>query len=154
MAISITDPVEVKLTNLNFFDRWVTPLLNDARDLVFIHLALKITFIILPFSILLFVSPDLNWLFYAGYLIILLIFFLGPYVLMLHNICHRKLFKKKYDYLNKYIPWVLGIFFGQTPETYFHHHVAMHHPENNEHEDLSSTMPYQRDSILAFILPA
>lgn len=69
---------------------------------------------------------------------------------MLHNICHRKLFKKKYGYLNKYIPWVLGIFFGQTPETYFHHHVIMHHPENNEPDDLSSTMKYKRDSARAF----
>lgn len=151
MAIILTDPVEAKLPKLNYFNRWVSPLLNDARDLIFIHLTLKITFCIIPFSILLFIFPNVYWLFYLGYLIILLIFFLGPFVLMLHNICHRKLFKKNYGYLNKVIPWVLGIFFGQTPETYFYHHVAMHHPENNESDDLSSTMNYQRDSALAFL---
>ena len=127
-----------------------TPLLNDQRDMPFIRLSLKITFIIIPAAVFLFVIPGLHWVWYAAYLL-LLIFFLGPYVLMLHNICHRKLFKKKYRYLNHYIPWALGIFFGQTPETYFYHHVAMHHPENNQPEDLSSTMKYERDSIVAFL---
>ena len=43
---------------------------------------------------------------------------------------------------------MLGPFFGETPETYFAHHVGMHHPENNLDEDLSSTLPYQRDQLL------
>ena len=43
------------------------------------------------------------------------------------------------------------VIFGQTPETYFYHHVTMHHPENNEPDDLSSTMKYQRDSVRGFL---
>ena len=46
--------------------------------------------------------------------------------------------------LNLYIPWLLGPFFGETPETYFVHHVGMHHVEENLEDDLSSTMPYKR----------
>ncbi|MEP7109860.1 MAG: fatty acid desaturase [Ferruginibacter sp.] len=152
MEIILTDPMNLKQGKLNFLDRFFIPLLNDKRDMAFIYLSLKITFTIIPFAIILFVIPGLHWAFYVVYLIILLVFFLGPYVLMLHNVCHRKLFKKKFSFLNKYIPWVLGIFFGQTPETYFYHHVTMHHPENNEPEDLSSTMKYKRDSIRAFLL--
>jgi fatty acid desaturase len=70
---------------------------------------------------------------------------------MLHNITHRRLFKKKYDWLNKYVIWFVCPFFGHTPETYFVHHVGMHHEENNMDDDTSSTLAYQRDSVFDFI---
>jgi fatty acid desaturase len=70
---------------------------------------------------------------------------------MLHCTCHRKLFIKKQDWANYYLPWIIGPFFGQTPETYFSHHIGMHHPENNLPSDKSSTMFYQRDSFLSFL---
>jgi fatty acid desaturase len=152
MEITLTDPVFLEKDKTNFVDHFFIPLLNDKRDMPFIYLALKITFTVIPAAILFFLIPDVHVFFYAAYLIVLLVVYLGPYVLMLHNICHRKLFKKKYSYLNKYIPWVLGIFFGQTPETYFYHHVTMHHPENNEPDDLSTTMKYRRDSVRSFAM--
>jgi fatty acid desaturase len=46
---------------------------------------------------------------------------------------------------------VLGPFFGETPETYYAHHIGMHHAENNLADDLSSTMRYRRDSIGGFL---
>jgi fatty acid desaturase len=36
---------------------------------------------------------------------------------------------------------------GQTPESYFVHHLGMHHREGNLHGDLSSTMRFQRDKF-------
>ena len=72
--------------------------------------------------------------------LVLVIYFMGPFVLMLHNTSHRRLFKRPWSWMNHYIPWVLGPFFGESPETYFAHHVGMHHPENNLEDDLSSTM--------------
>jgi hypothetical protein len=75
---------------------------------------------------------------------------MGPFVLMLHCTSHRRLFKRPWVWMNNYIPWVLGPFFGESPETYFAHHVGMHHPENNLEADLSCTMAYQRDSALDF----
>jgi fatty acid desaturase len=42
-------------------------------------------------------------------------------------------------------------FMGHTPETYFSHHMGMHHAENNMPEDDSSTMMYQRDSLRDFL---
>lgn len=149
MEIILKDPTTFK--NVKWLDHIFLPLLNDKRDMVFIYLSLKITFTIIPIAIVIFLIPDLYWAFYVAYLLIILFLFLGPYMLMLHNVCHRKFLKKKYNFMNKYIPWVLGIFFGQTPETYFYHHVTMHHPENNESADLSSTMKYKRDSIWAFL---
>jgi hypothetical protein len=103
MIIVLTDPIEVKLSQLNFFNRWVCTLLNDLMDSVFIHLSFKITFIVIALSIFLFISPNFYLLFYLCYLIILLTFFPEPYVLLLHNIYHRKLFKKNYAYFNKFI---------------------------------------------------
>jgi len=151
MELLISDSITIPNRKFNFFDRLFIPLLNDERDIDFVYLASKITCTIIPLAILLFVIRDLHWVWYMVYLLGLLTIFLGPYVLMLHNICHRKLFKRKFSFLNKYIPWVLGIFFGQTPGTYFYHHVVMHHPENNEPEDLSTTMKYRRDSFLDFL---
>jgi fatty acid desaturase len=46
---------------------------------------------------------------------------------------------------------VLGPFFGESPETYFAHHVGMHHAENNLAGDLSSTLPYTRDRLRDFL---
>jgi hypothetical protein len=70
---------------------------------------------------------------------------------MLHNTSHRKLFRSEWSFFNHYIPMVLGPLFGQSPGTYYAHHVGMHHPENNLEDDLSSTMHYQRDSMIDFL---
>lgn len=150
MDLQLTDPVYIEKPKMNFFDAFFLKLLNNKRDLPFIYLSLKITCIIVPFALYLFLDKNVHWAFYLIYLALIFIFFLGPFILMLHNTCHRKLFKKQYSYLIKYIHWFLGGFFGQTPETYFYHHIAMHHAENNLVEDLSSTMKYRRDSIRGF----
>ncbi|WP_121356934.1 fatty acid desaturase family protein [Flavisolibacter nicotianae] len=150
MTITITDPTYHPNDRTSLFDDFILRFINDKRDLPFIYLTLKITFTVVPFALVLFFAQGIHWLFYLAYTG-LYIFFLGPYILMLHNTCHRKLFKKQYSFLTKYIHWFLGLFFGETPETYFHHHIAMHHAENNLEEDLSSTMKYRRDSIRSFL---
>jgi fatty acid desaturase len=76
---------------------------------------------------------------------------MGPYTLMLHNTSHRPFFNRKNEIWNKYIPWFLGIFMGQSPDLYFIHHMGMHHNEGNMPDDKSSTMPFQRDSFIGFL---
>ncbi len=66
---------------------------------------------------------------------------------MLHFTSHRQLFNKQYKSLNHVIPWLLGPFFGQTPNSYFAHHLGMHHREENLPGDLSSTMHFTRSRI-------
>jgi len=78
------------------------------------------------------------------------LWFIGPFILMLHNTSHRPLYKREYRWLNRLIPWGLGVFLGQSPETYFAHHIGMHHVDGNLPADLSSTMRYQRDSLRDF----
>jgi len=150
LSISLNDPVFVKKSNKNAFERFMLRYIRDERDMPFIYLCIKLTLLTIPVAIFLFLPGMFTWWVAAPYLVVLLGVFLGPFVLMLHNTSHRILFKKDYNFMNNYIPWVLGPFFGESPETYFHHHVAMHHPENNMEEDISSTLSYQRDSIIDF----
>jgi hypothetical protein len=124
--------------------------IHDRRDVPFLTLMALITATVLPTGLALFVPGLFRWWLAAVHLVIV-IYFMGPFVLMLHNTSHRRLFRRPWGWMNQYIPWVLGPFFGESPETYFAHHVGMHHPENNLEEDLSSTMHYQRDSIVDFL---
>jgi fatty acid desaturase len=151
-SLNINDPVFTPGQKHNFFQRWILKLIRDERDLPFIYLCLKITFIVIPLGVYLFIPGCFNWWVGAVFLLANTAIGLGPFVLMLHNTSHRKLFKKEYEFLNLYIPYVLGPFYGESPETYFHHHVIMHHVENNVPPDLSSTMPYRRDSLRAFFI--
>lgn len=150
----LTDPVYSEPARFSVIDRFFIKLLRDKRDLPFVHLTLKISFTLIPIAVLLYL-PEINntiwWIAAITYLVLNNFVFKGPYGLMLHCTSHRIFFKKKYNILNKYLPWVVGPFFGQSPETYYAHHIGMHHPENNLTDDISSTMPYKRDSLRGFI---
>lgn len=148
--ITITDPVFVKKDKYNAFERFFLKYINDERDLPFVKLSILLMLIFPPLALWMFI--DFNWWVAAIYLFLNWAIFLGPFILMLHNTSHRSLFKYKYKWMNHIIPWFIGPFFGESPETYYAHHIAMHHPENNLEEDLSTTMPYRRDSIRGFTL--
>ena len=129
--------------------RWASGLIRDQRDLPFLSLMAQATLVLLPFAAALYVA--FRWWAAALYLAINFFVFLDRFILMLHNTSHRELFRPRYRLLNSYIPWVLGPFFGESPGTYYAHHLGMHHPENNLHDDLSSTMPFRRDRIDHFL---
>jgi len=149
----ITDPT-FKIKEYNAMDKFWLRLIRDERDLPFVYLTLQITFIMVPLGILLYLPFIQGWIWWG---IALLYFyfnnfvFKGPFGLMLHCTSHRPWFKKKYNLANYYLPWIIGPFFGQTPETYATHHLGMHHRENNLEKDMSSTMKYQRDDLKDFL---
>ncbi|WP_242920586.1 fatty acid desaturase family protein [Pontibacter liquoris] len=150
---TVTDPVFVRPAHYNFLDRFFLKLIRDERDLPFVYLTLQITLLMLPAGLLLYL-PLANWLWWALatlYFILNNFVYKGSFGLMLHCTSHRRLYKQRYNFLNLYLPWVIGPFFGQTPETYFSHHIGMHHVENNLENDLSTTMHYQRDSWQGFV---
>ncbi len=121
-------------------------LLNDPRDVVFLWLTLRCLLLASVGVALFFV--DVPWRFVAPvYWLLLFGLFVDRFTLMLHCTSHRPLFKKSHRALNHLIPWVVGPFFGQTPNTYFAHHLGMHHREENLADDLSSTMRFRRDRI-------
>ena len=124
-------------------------MIRDPRDLPFLSLLARVT-PLLPAAALLLQGAWFSWWFAAAYLACV-VWWLGPFVLMLHNVSHRPCFTRRWRFLNGYIDWVVGPLFGLTPWTYFAHHVGIHHPENNLGDDVSSTMRYQRDSLVDFL---
>ena len=149
----LQDPIYQQPESYTRYERFWFKFMNDKRDLPFVHLLSWIHISVIPLGLLLFfpVFPGAWWwVVYAVWFFIGHVKLRGPFGLMLHNITHRRLFKKKYDWLNKYVIWFVCPFFGHTPETYFVHHVGMHHEENNMDDDTSTTLPYQRDSVVDF----
>jgi fatty acid desaturase len=145
----ITDPVYLPKHKYSRYDKFWLHFINDPRDLPFIHLLTAIHILVIPAAILLY-TPLLKgwywWLVYIPYFYISQMYFKGRFGLMLHCISHRKMFKKAYTWMYHWIIWIVCPFFGHTPETYFVHHMAMHHVENNMPDDASSTLAYRRDS--------
>jgi fatty acid desaturase len=149
MEVVLSDPTYRPRDTPGLFERVAVRFVCDCRDLPFLSLSAILTLTVIPTGVALFVPGAFRWWLAAVHLA-LVIYFLGPFILMLHNTSHRRLFRREWEWLNYYIPWILGPFFGESPETYFGHHVGMHHPENNLEGDLSSTMRFQRDSALDF----
>ncbi len=148
--IHVTDPV-FEQKNYSSLDRFFLKYIKDERDLPFAYLILKIMFTVIPAAIILFFVEGVVWWGIAGLFLFLQLYFMGPFILMLHNTSHNTFFKPQYKIGNRFIPWGLCPFMGQSPDTYFSHHIGMHHAENNMEHDDSSTLPYQRDSFTDFM---
>lgn len=127
----------------------MTHLLNDPRDLPHLRLILQ-TSVLIPAAALLYTLGSFPWWLGLAY-IGLWTFFGDRFTMSYHCTIHRRLFKKRYRALDIYLNWLLCPFFGQTPGTFYIHHMGMHHMDDNLPRDLSSTMGYQRDSALHFL---
>lgn len=151
---TINDPVYVPKEQYSLFDKFWLRIINDPRDLPFVYLLTSIHILVIPAAIILY-TPLLTgwawWALYVPYFYLSQMYFKGRFGLMLHCISHRKLFRKPFTFLYHWTIWVVCPFFGHTPETYFVHHMAMHHVENNMPDDASSTMAYKRDSLSGFL---
>jgi hypothetical protein len=147
--LALRDPTYRPSDTPGPLERVSTRFICDVRDVPFLRLSALLTVLVAGSGVLLFLPGMFSWWLAAAHLAVV-IYFVGPFILMLHNTSHRRLFNRRWRWMNNYIPWVLGPFFGETPETYFGHHVGMHHVENNLKDDLSSTMRFQRDSAFHF----
>ena len=125
-------------------------ILLDSRDYPFLSLTAASSLLFIPAAIYFFTHPHFHSALAAIYLALIFLVYLGPFTLMLHNLCHRPAFQPRYKWIKHYVFWILGPIFGQTPETFYAYHIGMHHPENNLKNDLSSTLSYQRDSLVDF----
>lgn len=145
-ASPTTDPRWERPERLSVIEQWMLPKLRDERDLIFVQRSVWMLTTLVPVAVLLYFLP--SWLVIVltpFYLVWAIATFAAPYTLMLHAVCHRVLFRREHGAWNLVIPWVLGPFMGHTPTSFYVHHIGMHHPENNLEDDLSSTLPYQRD---------
>ena len=140
-ARSISDP---RSSSTPIYARWGIALLNDRRDVAFVGLMIECLIacsggVLLWLSHLpMLIAGPLYWAALFGWVF-------DRFTLMLHCTSHRPLFRPPYRALNHVIPWLLGPFFGQTPNTYFAHHIAMHHREENLARDLRTTISFRRD---------
>ncbi|MFM1875691.1 MAG: hypothetical protein RL266_1428, partial [Bacteroidota bacterium] len=91
--IPFSDPVFVPKESSSF-TRFMMKFIRDERDIVFIHLILKILLVIVPIAAYLYLPGRFNWWVAVGYLAINWAFFTPPYILMLHCTSHRPLFKR------------------------------------------------------------
>ncbi len=150
----LSDPVYVAPDHFSKYERFGLKFLNDKKDLPFFRLLTSIHLVVVPMAIFLF-TPLLSgiwwWLAFLVYFYISGVKLRGPFGLMYHNIAHRRLFKKKYDVMNRYITWMITPFFGHSPESYVSHHIGMHHVENNAADDASSTLYFDRDNWKHFV---
>lgn len=130
----------------------VLPYLRDERDITIVRAMRRIGLVVPPLALAMFLAPSwLVWWAAIPYTAFIWLMFGGTFTLMLHATSHRATFKKEHDWMNQIVPWVLGPFFGQTPGSFYVHHMGMHHPENNTATDLSTTICYRRDSVAAFV---
>ncbi len=149
--LQIDDPTVAPQPSSPLLLSAVDRILFDRRDWVFLSLILQITVLIVPAAVLLFVIEPFRWWLGALYLLVILFGYLDKLILMVHNLAHRATFRRGFRFFHAWLEWVLQPLFGLTPNTYFAHHVAMHHPENNAPVDISSTMRFRRDSFLHFL---
>lgn len=150
----ITDPTYTPKVSLTAYEKFWMNFINDPRDLPFIHMLTRIHLTVIPWAILFFTPLFQGWVWWAMYVPYAYLsqsYYKGRFGLLFHCLCHRRIFKKGYGWMHGYVNWCVSIFFGQTPETYFAHHIGMHHVENNQEDDASSTLKYQRDNPVDFM---
>lgn len=150
----ITDPVYHLPKRFTPYQKFWLKHIYDKRDLPFIQLLTVVHLTIIPVAILLY-TPLLHgwhwWVVATIYFYFSQIYFKGSFGLMLHCLCHRKLFKTRGRIVNKYLFWFVCPFFGHVGDSYHVHHMGMHHVENNMPDDASSTMGYTRDKFTDFL---
>ena len=139
---TLTDP---RTAPQSFVDGAIKPLIRDERDVSLARTMLGLApagAILVAANFIYFTwwTALAFWLFY--------LWNMGPCTLGMHNMAHRPMFKnRKNDFR---LIALVGVFFGHAPGTYPGHHLAMHHREGNGPEDTSSTLKYQRDSLIDF----
>lgn len=148
MTPQLTDPVAAPSYAPTRTQRLLERLVHDPRDVVFVRLTLMVVAVMVPLIALLYAR--FSWWLAAVLSAVQLALLAPPVILMLHNTMHRP-FLKGSRWLGRAHSYLMSALFG-LPTGYFEHHVAMHHVENNLRADLSSTMRYQRDNALHWLV--
>ncbi len=148
----ITDPTYTPHTGEHSpLNRLLLKLIKEERDLPIIRHLLFMAVVLWPTAVFFYSREDINLYWGIPYWALVYGVFVDRFILALHNFSHRQLYKPEFRWMDKVAIWFIGPFAGETPETYYVHHMGMHHAEGNLEDDLSTTMPFKRDSLLHFI---
>lgn len=157
-AMNDTPTVFVSWDIDDWKERWfIRPYVRFARSLVRQPTdVVMVTHLILYFSTsvpsALFLYHHFTYL-HAFLHLLMQGYYIGTYTLMMHQHIHmRGILSKKYAWFDHLFPYILDPLMGHTWNSYFYHHVKHHHVEGNGPHDLSSTIRYQRDSPLHFLI--
>ncbi|MGJ3249704.1 MAG: fatty acid desaturase family protein [Elainellaceae cyanobacterium] len=141
----------------NGISKWVIINLlkgQEEKNICIVYVMANVLLTTVPFAIFLYLIegrvPDaFTSLLGLVYVLFNLLFCARSFILALHYSTHTPIFNRKWQSLKHLNTSILCNFFGMPLWTYYAHHIAMHHCENNMlPHDVSSTMPYQRDSKL------
>lgn len=134
---------------LESYISWARGMVRVETDVVFVsHLLLYFT-TTLPSAILLFFRFSYV---HAIFHVLMQASYMGPYTLLKHQHIHMHgVLSKKLSLIDNIFPYIMDPLMGHTWNSYFYHHVKHHHVEGNGPNDLSSTIRYQRDSLVHFL---
>lgn len=138
-----------------FVTRFLEKNLNDVRDMEIAYLLFNIVVTMYPCLFALFAVFPPSHMLGAAYLVVFNVLYLQRFILAMHYSTHKRLFKPGFfsDIVNKSIIVLVAPIFGIPSNTYWLHHIVMHHVDNNEwNKDLSATEGYQRDNFLHWIV--
>ncbi|MCB1122450.1 MAG: fatty acid desaturase, partial [Verrucomicrobiae bacterium] len=127
---------------------------REAKNLTMVYVMVNVLLTTVPMAILQFYLEGLVPLWTSCVLGIAYITFTlrmnaRSFILALHFSTHSPVFRRKWNGLRHLNSSLICNFFGIPIWCYYAHHVVMHHDENNlMPHDVSSTMPYRRDSRL------
>jgi hypothetical protein len=129
--------------------KWAEQFLLDPRDVIFVSHIFYSFLTVVPSALYLLYS--FNWI-HAILHTVLLGVSIPPYILMLHCICHKRCGNSKGWWVDFSVHYILGLFHGETVNTFYYHHVKHHHIEDNGPSDLSATIWYDRDNAFHFLI--
>jgi hypothetical protein len=134
---------------LNKYITWARTVVRHDTDVVFLsHIILYFTTSV-PSAIYLFC--DFHYWHGIAH-VLMTVWYSGSFTLMMHNHIHNNgVLQKSYASFDWCFPYILEPLMGHTWDSYYYHHVKGHHVEGNGPDDISTTIRYQRDSILAFL---
>lgn len=139
-------------------DRWILqPYIRTARSVMRVetdvvmatHLLLYMSTLV-PSALLLFFR-HFTWI--HGILhLVMQISYMGAYTLLMHQHIHMQgVLAKRFVLFDTLFPYIMDPLMGHSWNSYFYHHVKHHHVEGNGPDDLSSTVRFQRDSVIDFL---
>lgn len=130
--------------------RWARKVVRRETDVVMVtHIILYFT-TSLPSAVVLFYR--FSWL-HAVLHGLMQGWYVGTYTLMMHQHIHMGgILAKEYRWFDLAFPFITDPLMGHTWNNYYYHHVKHHHVEGNGPDDLSSTVRYQRDNLIHFLL--
>ena len=139
----------------SFVGRWITKHMlrgREAKNLTIVFVMVNVLLTTVPLALLQFylegwVPLWVSCVVGVAYVAFTMRANARSFILALHYSTHSPVFTRRWNGLRHLNSSLICNFFGIPLWCYYAHHVAMHHDENNlMPHDVSSTMPYQRDS--------